>query len=301
MLISKNVFVKINGKNIKHFRGLGYNVRQGDIIYVKVEELTHGSHVKVDVLCDYCFNIYCIPYKKYIEGVFHHPTKKISCVNCKSVKTSEGLSILFGVKNVMHLEGVRDKLKNTLISRYGVENPTSNPEIKEKARKSRSNLSEKDKRKIKEKTQATCLERYGVRSTLQSDKCRRNLYKARSSSSSQQSAVYCYLKEVYGDNIVDNFYISKLSLDMVLTIDGIKIDIEYDSSYWHNPIRDRRRDEFLKNKGYKILRIKSGRMIPNKNDVLEKIKKLITTDKKYESLVLPDWNEEEYKKGGDYE
>jgi len=54
-----------------------------------------------------------------------------------------------------------------------------------------------------------------------------------------------------------NYPLSNVSLDIALFIDDIKIDIEYDGWYWHkDQQKDRRRDEFLKSQGWKILELK---------------------------------------------
>ena len=59
-------------------------------------------------------------------------------------------------------------------------------------------------------------------------------------------------------------------LDIVLYINDIKIDIEYDGFYWHKDSqRDRRRDSFIKKSGYKIIRIKA-----NKKDTMPSVEQL---------------------------
>ena len=61
---------------------------------------------------------------------------------------------------------------------------------------------------------------------------------------------------------------------MITLNDGTRIDFEYDGSFWHDnkqKIQDRRRDEFLKKQGYKILRIESDRGIPTWETLLDKI------------------------------
>lgn len=54
--------------------------------------------------------------------------------------------------------------------------------------------------------------------------------------------------------------------------------------------KDRRRDEFLKKEGYKILRIKSGHKIPSKEELIQSLNKLIREDYSYTEIVLNDWN-----------
>lgn len=78
-LITKEVEVKLGGKNIKYYENLGYQIPRyynedadrymlpkGASIIVKVEDLSPNSHTKVDVECDEChdrkdvfYNLYC--------------------------------------------------------------------------------------------------------------------------------------------------------------------------------------------------------------------------------------------------
>ena len=77
------------------------------------------------------------------------------------------------------------------------------------------------------------------------------------------------------------------SVATMIIVNGIKIDIEYDAPYWHKDKgKDRRRDEFIKSCGYKILRIKGNTTIPTLKDIVDKIDILINTDKKYEKIQL---------------
>jgi len=69
----------------------------------------------------------------------------------------------------------------------------------------------------------------------------------------------------------------------------------YDGWYWHNPKDDRRKDEYLKSKGWKVLRIRSGHKIPTIEQLEIAIKKLTTTDKVFTTITLDDWKEEEYE------
>ena len=108
--------------------------------------------------------------------------------------------------------------------------------------------------------------------------------------------VFEMLKEKYSDKVVElNYIFSRSILDCALFINNIKIDIEYDGWYWHNPKDDRRKDEYLKSKGWKVLRIRSGHKIPTIEQLEIAIKKLTTTDKVFTTITLDDWKEEEYE------
>lgn len=68
------------------------------------------------------------------------------------------------------------------------------------------------------------------------------------------------------------------------------IDVEYDGRYWHqDSAHDRKRDEFVKSNGYKVLRIKSNKLIPNENDLIKTIEKLSLSNHSYNEIILDDW------------
>ena len=70
----------------------------------------------------------------------------------------------------------------------------------------------------------------------------------------------------------------------------IKIDIEYDGWYWHqDKAKDDRRDSFLKAQGYKVLRIKSGNLLPNFQDLDKAIEILLKEDINYYEIILNDY------------
>jgi len=81
-LITKEVEVELNSRNIKWYKNLEYEipkrldtqnrlrVKKGTIIIVKVEDLHKGSHAKVDVECDCCGKeLKNIPCKNYLKCV----------------------------------------------------------------------------------------------------------------------------------------------------------------------------------------------------------------------------------------
>ena len=80
-------------------------------------------------------------------------------------------------------------------------------------------------------------------------------------------------------------------MDCAIEVNNVKIDIEYDGHYWHKNLkqRDRARDEIVKKQGYKILRIEGEKLIPSKEEILEKINILLNTDRYFEQLYTKDY------------
>ena len=298
MVITKKANIRVVKSNIEHFEKLGYDVKIYDVLYVPISQLTNGCKAKIEVQCDYCKKIITKTYKQLANERKNSITKKDCCNSCTYIKRTESNLFLYGVENPAQRKDVQEKMKKTCRERYGVDNPTKNKSISNKVSKKLKNKTVSQKIKIKEKKEKTCSERYGVLCTFNTAKSRKNLFKTQSKESRPQRETFGILKKEYGSLINSNVSYSKLSLDMLLVVENIKIDIEYDSSYWHEPNRDRKRDEFLKLNGFKILRIKSGKEIPEKKDLVDKIEFLLDSDHSYSELILKDWNEAQYKEKG---
>lgn len=158
MLLTKELEIKINPNNIKHYKSLGYNVKPLDTIIVKTEELPVGSNSIVDVLCDYCkSNILQLPYRQYLKTL--KTNGKTCCKNCKGAKIKESTLKKYGVENISQLDNVKQKKKETTLMHYGVESP----------------LQSKD---ILNKLQNTCLDKYSVPCSFMNEEVRENHKKA---------------------------------------------------------------------------------------------------------------------------
>lgn len=185
----------------------------------------------------------------------------------------------YGVENVSQIEDVKEKKRQASLKKYGVECTLQSNEIKERVRK-------------------TMLNRYGYEYVWQVPELRIKALETMSKNgttptSTQQINIYDMIKKRY-PNTELNYPFNKFSLDIFLLFNDIKIDIEYDGWYWHQDSqRDRRRDEYLKSQGFKILRIRSGNKLPTEEQLFEAIDKLIDTDRKYTEIILDDWKEGE--------
>ena len=175
---------------------------------------------------------------------------------------------------------IKEKAKQTCLNNWGVECSLSSPEIREKGKK-------------------TMLNKFGVENAGQSKelqaKARRTMFKhGKTRTSKQQKEIYDILKNEY-NNCFLNYPLGKYSLDCVIETKQGKIDIEYDGWYWHNKVlnkeKDDERDAFVQSNGYKVLRIKAGKDIPNKKFLLESINDLLNSDKQYLEIVLPEWEQ----------
>ena len=181
----------------------------------------------------------------------------------------------FGVEFYCQTEEFKEKSKRTSLERYGYEYPMQNP-------------------KIRKRVIETNRIKYGVDHVFQSEEVRKKILATLAKNgivktSSQQLATYEIVATRYND-IELNYPMSRCILDIALFENDVQINIEYDGWYWHqDQQKDRRRDEYLKTQGWKILRIKSGYKLPTEEQLIESINKLLYTDRTYTQIVLDDW------------
>ena len=287
MLLTKEVEVKLGARNIKYYEDLGYEIPRsigrlgklvvlpGTTIVVRIEDLQPYSRTVVDVLCDNCkTNISHIRYRDYTN---YSKDGLHFCQSCANARREQTCMDKYGVVNVFQSPYVKEKSKKTSMERYGLEYASQSPEIREKIKQ-------------------TCLDRYGVVCPMLSDTAREkahwSLYKNGTVPvSSQQLCIYDMLKNYYGDDMVKlNYPCGNSFLDIVVFFDDININIEYDCWFWHQDTsKDRRRDEFVKTQGYRVLRVKSRRCLPDCVDLIDKIENLKRVNHTYDELILSDW------------
>lgn len=74
-----------------------------------------------------------------------------------------------------------------------------------------------------------------------------------------------------GINYAPFFALRGYNIEMDFAIPDLKLDIECDGSFWHKKISDRKRDYFLKSKGWQTLRFSDQDILNNQDYVRNKI------------------------------
>lgn len=274
MLITQKINITLNSSDIAWYEDLGYIiprykdnkgrmlVRRGTQIEVNNTDLIKSSHVKVKVKCDYCDTRKEVSYRDYLKG--HDEELGDCCIKCRPIKYKNTMNILYGVNNSSQIPETRNKIITTNQQRYGCDWHTQSTVSKEKFRQ-------------------TMLEKYGVEHALQVPEIASKMMKTRcdnhnNPTSKPQENLSKILKEIYG-NCQLEVPCDRCSLDCLIEVDSIKIDVEYDGWYWHqDDYRDRRRDNFVKNNGYKILRVKANKKddLPTVEQIKEKVNRLLS-------------------------
>lgn len=291
MLIPNQIVkVKIGSGNVNHYKELGYKIptrvnKYGKIVsdfgkYINVRQidLTKGSSELVDVKCDICGKIMKRPYAQY--NVYHNLGYDC-CKKCNRKKSKDTHLERYGVEYYSQTQEHKEKIINTSIERYGYESFNQCPEIKEKQRNAT---------KIK----------YGVEIYMKSldfkIKANNTMTKyGTCKTSKQQIELHKMIQEKYPDAIL-NYPYDRCIFDIAIILNdkNIKIDIEYDCWYWHkNQEKDMRRDYYSLRRGWKILRVKSGMKLPDKEELFDAIEYLINTEHHHKNIILDDWKSDD--------
>lgn len=196
MLISTEVEVRVIPKTLKYYNELGYNTKVFEKMIIKIEDLSKGSILKIEVRCDYCNNLYYPQYRTYLIQSENSIIHKDCCVKCKILKMEESNLLLYNNKNYMkteeginkqqkalkerygvnylsQIEGWKDKVVNTSNKKYGKDHYSKTDEFKKRTKETSikkfgyENASQNND--IKEKVKNTCLEKYGEESYSKTD------------------------------------------------------------------------------------------------------------------------------------
>lgn len=120
MILSREINIKIIESNYNYYDYLGYDVYIGEEIVIPVELLPKGSHYKIKCKCDVCGIEKDVIYKNYLK--YDNVWGEYYCRKCSESKRKETLRKNFGVDYPIQNKGVLDKMKKTLIKKYGVDN-----------------------------------------------------------------------------------------------------------------------------------------------------------------------------------
>lgn len=89
-----------------------------------------------------------------------------------------------------------------------------------------------------------------------------------------------------------NYQVRRYSIDIALERNNIKIAVEYDCWYWHQGKEDHeaKRDAYLIQQGWRILRIKTHYSLPTRAQ-LDAAIALLLSGETYTEIVLDDWKD----------
>ena len=193
-LITTEVEVTVNNRNIKYYESLGYVIpkhhspyakNQDKMAYdtnakiiVKVSDLPKNSHYKIDCTCDYCGRLLHIKYQDYNKAI-NATIKKVCCKQCLGKKNVESNLINYGCENVMQVNEIQQKQLKTCMEHWGVPYYAQTDKFIDDYKA--HNLEKFgvewvfQNDEIKEKAINTCREHWGVDNPFQSDEIKQKI------------------------------------------------------------------------------------------------------------------------------
>lgn len=120
MILTREIEIKISESNLQYYEDLGYDVSIGEIIRIPVELMSKGSHYKIKCKCDICGLEKDVIFKNYVK--YDNVWGDYKCRKCSETKRKKTLRENFGVDYPIQNKKVLNKMKSTLLEKYGVDN-----------------------------------------------------------------------------------------------------------------------------------------------------------------------------------
>ena len=137
MILTKSVTIIGNPKIMTHYNNLGYTMKVGEPIEIKIEDLTPRSRALVEVRCDICSTIKIIKFQKYTQNITNNPEYPIYCCSHKCANEKRRLTTLskYGVNYTIQNQECIEKGLKKYNKKYGTIYPSTNKEVRKKIRK----------------------------------------------------------------------------------------------------------------------------------------------------------------------
>jgi very-short-patch-repair endonuclease len=119
VLIDKFYIIK-KSSNYNYYENLGYKIKNG-YYHVKSEDISKGTDIKVEVICDICGNKKEILLKAYYKNISNYNTYCCSNKCAYKVKNEPTNLKKYGEKHHLKIPEILEKLKQTNINKYGSE------------------------------------------------------------------------------------------------------------------------------------------------------------------------------------
>lgn len=224
-ILTKEVEIIPSGRSFKYYKDLGYDVKCRKPLMVKVEDLSDGSNVRIQYLCDYCQKeVITMVYADYVRRV--KEVDKMACRNCFTKKVEDTVLLRYGATSYAKTDECQEKMKNSLMLKYGVEHYSKTQEYKEKwLNTCKEKYGDNYRKKFANKAFETFREKTGYDYPSQSpdvrEKVTQAFYKNASQKTSKQQQ---YINNLYQGIL--NFPIKYYNADIYLPNDNIIV--EYD-------------------------------------------------------------------------
>jgi hypothetical protein len=125
MIITKTVEQIMTGKNIKHYRNLGYHIKPFEKILIPVEHLPINSRCEIEVSCEKCETNKKMRYEHYNKCCLNQGY--YVCIKCCFIKKTKTTKQKYGVEHNSQTKKAKAKMKKTNLKKYGVESVLQHP------------------------------------------------------------------------------------------------------------------------------------------------------------------------------
>jgi hypothetical protein len=192
MIKEDKVLVKINLRNVKYYREMGFNIdlkyiEDKVLLEVPINKVNKNSKIKITAICDVCHSEGTIMLSKYWLNFERGGYNFYSCFGCKNKKKEMTTLKEYGVKSFSQTEEFKKKFKESSMKRYGVNNPNKSEEVRNKIKETniirygvdsyfKTEQSKEYNKKwmssdtFRNKSKETLIEKYGVDSYSKTDK-----------------------------------------------------------------------------------------------------------------------------------
>jgi len=130
MIISKEVEIRIERRNITFYRNLGYELKVNTSLIIPINQLMKGAKNKILISCDVCKTEFNVVYKDYLNS---HKTHNFDvCNKCKHEKSKITNNIRYGSDSPLGNKDILEKYLKTNNERYGGNSSSCSQEILDK-------------------------------------------------------------------------------------------------------------------------------------------------------------------------
>lgn len=162
MLVTKEVEIYIDSKKIQYYKEKGYDVKAKKYHKIKIEHLSKGCGVEVDVICDVCGKEKKIKYRDYLKNI-----KNVELYCCSRKCAVEKRTLInkekYGISNTFQRKDVIEKTKKTKLDKYGDENYVNPEKAKQTSLEKYGTIYPQSCDFVKNKTIETNLNKYGAK------------------------------------------------------------------------------------------------------------------------------------------
>ena len=162
MILSHYVNIKIGNNLLKYYKDLGYIVNTKDFFNIPITSLPKNSNHKIKVKCDFCGNEKEISLYNYNLNTKNNTLKYACSRKCAEEKNKNTILTKYNIDNVSKLEEVKKKKVKTCLSNFNVEFPQQSEIIFNKSKETKKEKYGDEFYQNIEKRKNTCLKKYGV-------------------------------------------------------------------------------------------------------------------------------------------